>query len=149
MNETPKRKPETPLPQQPESIPLHFDLKARWDAPPSPEEFMFPYVDVTIGIWNWSTGENESRTIRTLGSHDPSDVLANLYGNVIHPSMRHAIERPVFTALMVIRDTEAYKQAHDAWRVWKQGQPSNFHDRIIKQAKGFDVNAERPKRPRS
>jgi hypothetical protein len=123
-----------------------MDFKAVWNCPPTPEEFMFPYVDVTLTIWNWSIGEQESRTIRTLGAHDPADVLGNLYRNVVHPAMRGAVEKPVFTALMLILDSDDYKREHDAFRVWKQSQPSNFHDKLIKKAKGFDVEAKRPAR---
>ncbi len=144
--EAPTPKPSTPLPPQPESIPLHFDLKAVFNKPPGPEEFMFPYVEASVTFLDSSSGEMTSGTMRTLGSHEPTDIFVNLMNHIINQKMFQLVHKPLFTALMVIRDSSDYREAHDAWRKWKQDQPANFHDRIIKQAKGFDLNAERPQK---
>lgn len=130
-------KTETPLPPQPESIPLNMSFRAVWVKPPGPEEFLFPYVEATIAVYDGTTGEIRDGKIRTIGAHDPADILGNIYSKLVHPAMRGAIERPLFIALALIRDTEDYKQAHDEWRKWKQTQPSNYHDKLIKQAKGI------------
>jgi len=133
----PDPKPSTPLPPQPESIPLHMDFRAVWQRGPSPEEFLFPYVEASVTIYDGTTGEAQTGKLRTIGAHDPADIFSNIYAKLVNPNMRGAIERPLFIALMLIKDSEDYKQAHDEWRRWKQTQPSNYHDKLIKQAKGI------------
>lgn len=105
---------------------------------------MFPYVEATVACLDASTGEMSTGHIRTLGSHEPNDIFVNMVNNIVNQRMFPGVHKPLFTALMIIKDSDDYKREHEAWIIWKQGQPSNFHDKIIKRAKGFDVEAVRP-----
>lgn len=115
-----------------------MDFRAVWVKPElGPEQFMFPYVEAEVHLWDQTKNETVAGSLRTIGSHEPSDVLANVFKKLVNLAMRGAVERPLYIALMVILDSEDYKQAHDEWRRWLSSQPKPMHDNLRRQACGI------------
>lgn len=131
----PDPKPFTPLPPQPESIPLNMSFRAVWKKPElGPEEFLFPYVENTVEIYDEKSSGTKTGILNSIGSHEPAEIFSNVFAYMVTPAMRPSIERPLFIALSLILDSEEYKTSHDEWRRWKQTQPEAMQDQLHKKA---------------